>query len=100
MYDSTCWSGGKLLARLKRKDGSMTTLILAIKRVFRSGSAKRMILEVPAALILPVICKGGINSNLDSQSLQFIKTKRKSSELASLEQGSEVSHLSCKIESS
>lgn len=89
-----------LLARLKRKDGLVTTLIPAIKKVFRAGSAERMLLEAPAASILPVICKGGINSNLDSQSLQFIKTKRKSSELASLEQGSEASHLSYKIESS
>lgn len=77
MYDSTCWSGGKLLAWLKRKDGLMTTLILAIKKVLHTGSAECMVLEVPAASILPVICKGGINSNLDSQSLQFIKTKQK-----------------------
>lgn len=75
MYDSAYWSGGKLLAQLKRKDGFMSALVLEIKKAFPSGSAERMVLEATAASISPVICKGGINSNLESQSLPFIKTK-------------------------
>lgn len=75
MDDSAYWSGGKLLAQLKRKDGSMSALIPEIKKAFPAGFAGRMVLEATAASISPVICRGGINSNLDSQSLQFIKTK-------------------------
>lgn len=75
VYDSAYWPGGKLLAQLKRKDGSRSALIPEIKKAFPAGSAERMVLEATAASIPPVICRGGINSNLDSQSLQFIKTE-------------------------
>lgn len=51
MYDSTYWSGGKLLAQLKRKDGSMNALVLERKKVLPAGSAEHMISEATAASI-------------------------------------------------